>query len=556
MISNMVARSTYFFLIAYGLLILAALPLGFDQHHSGLILASLNEYGVASASNSAYPFNQYGPAWTLIFHDLLLLAPGKYFFLSIKVLGISLIFISILIQYKLARLFLSREWSLLSISWIVLTYPFFGGFLPWPSLLVMPIIPYISYVLVKLKTFKGLRFAKGHLGLVGILLGISLFTRAQIGLSLLIATIFFAISSNTRGKKMQVAALLFGFLGSTSFIAGYLLFKGWLMSAFYDEFVLGFKYVSGDKSTFPKPIGTIVLVTFFFLLTVVTRKLRPHFINRHLVFWGTKLRYLFPILVVSMVLIFWNERIFNRLWISFLIYIYIRVFLERALSIKRGHSQFTEPLNIVVVFSGIALLQVWPLFDQMHTWWAITPSALLVGLFFQKIGYPSDVTLKKSIVIYPVLLSILIIQILNVGSTYKESSQIDIEGLAGNFSFHSNVKEMQEIQSFFEKNIDPGSHVLNLCANGNLFFVNKLYTSASRNVVFWSTMKDDKDLFFNMLKSKPHYIIACNYTPFTSQLYDFAALQNSIIGKTLGSSRIVSELRLDSSRTIKIIIEK
>ena len=139
--SKVTSQYRYLIFLAYGVLILVSFPLGFDQHHSGLILSSLNEYKTASSSGTAYPFNQYGPAWTLIFNSLLFLAPQNYYFLCIKFVGLTFISLTFFAHYKLSRLFLNSEWSILSIGWILFTYPFFDGFLPWPSLIVMPIVP-------------------------------------------------------------------------------------------------------------------------------------------------------------------------------------------------------------------------------------------------------------------------------------------------------------------------------------------------------------------------------------------------------------------------------
>lgn len=540
----------------YCILIIISLPLGFDQHHSGLILASLNEFKFAAANGVAYPFNQYGPAWIIIFHYLLLFAPDTYFFLSVKVIGMSFVFLSLITQYKLARMFLNKLWSLLSIAWILLTYPFFTGFLPWPSLIIMPVVPYIAYVLIRFTAYKETRYAFFHLFLVGILISVSILTRAQVGITLLIVTVFFISFSKQGGKTKSFASLWSGILLSASLTASFLVSKGWLRSAVYDEFILGFKYVMGDKSTFPVPLGTIFLVCFFFVLTFTFRFIR----NNSSAFQQIKISrmqsYTMSVLFFVTIILVWNEKRFNRIWISFTIFVFLLMLIRCLATLSLPDIFISNPINILVVFSGVALLQVWPLFDQMHTWWAITPFSTLIVLLFRDSLAPFDSNRLRCLIIYPSLFAVLVLQTVSVYSSYRDSSELKIPGLLGNFSSKSNVSEMNDIQNFFENSIPNKSKILNLCANGNILFAGGKYNSVSRNVVFWSTMKDDEDLFNNILLSKPDFIVTCNFTPFTSQQYDFVQLQQLIINRTMGLSRVAFELNLDQSRRIQILIKQ
>jgi hypothetical protein len=204
------AQST---LIVLSLLTVVSLPLGFDQHHSGLILSSLNEFNQAMNSAKDYPFNQYGPAWILIFHFAIFLVPASYYFLAAKLFGLLLVFASLAATYKLAGYFLDRFWRLISIGFILITYPFFTGFLPWPSLVVMPIIPIVTLVLVRfvLSGNDSIPPSKIEFLSLGFLLGITILTRAQIGAALIFATLAVLLFQGWGKAKSSIYMTLAGF---------------------------------------------------------------------------------------------------------------------------------------------------------------------------------------------------------------------------------------------------------------------------------------------------------------------------------------------------------
>ena len=556
MSQKLILRFQYLLLFLYLALIITALPLGFDQHHSGLIHASLLEYKSALLIGGDYPFNQYGPAWIAVFHLFLVLAPIQMYFLFTKVIGLFCIFLSMFITYKLARIFLGKIWAINCILFMLITYPFFTGFLPWPSLLVMPIVPYVAYVLITLISTKNFRYAGFHYFLAGASIGVALLTRAQIGFML----IFFCsliLTQHWRQKSIRpLIGVILGLGTSISAIVLYLLNKGWLKSAVYDEFVLGFKYVSGDKSTFPFPLGTIFLVSFL-LASFSLISYSPSFKRIYLSLIDSRLKNFILIpLAVLILIIFQNERLFNRFWISFILSIFLFFLITRLFSIENIAGMLTDPLNVLVIFSGVALLQVWPLFDQMHTWWSITPVTVIVAIFLKSKVHKGNVDSVMASTLAVSVLVFLSFQGQTVVDTYRQSSEISVSSLKFNFSFRSNVEELESIQEFFAMNIPRGSLVLNLCADGNLFFAPENYSSSARNTVFWSTMKDNKDLYQNILASKPQYLVKCNFTPFSSQQYDFEELQKNITRQLFKKNVILNELILSNSKSIQILIMK
>ena len=539
-------------------LTLISLPLGFDQHHSGLILATLNEFEDAVASGKEYPFNQYGPGWILIFHIALILAPANYFFLAIKLVGLFFVFLSLIATYHLAGYFLDRFWSLVSIAFMLITYPFFTGFLPWPSLVVMPIVPYIASVFVRftLSNTPEKQPSKIDFLCVGFLVGITLFTRAQIGIALVLA-IFLIFLFQGYGKAMiPIISTTIGFALNLVIVFGFLHYKGWLRSSLYDEFVLGFMYVLGDKSTFPFPIGTSILVLVI-LATYSYIEFKVKFARIH----QAVDKFLSPtligvaLLMLTLVIVS-SARLFNRFWIALVIAIFLIFFFTFVRGLKFRSNPFQNPLGVLLLFSAVALLQIWPLFDQMHTWWALTPVSVLVSLLLKEKFF--NISLPRSIS-SAILISIFLLMsnhALTVYRTFSTSSEIPIRGLALNYTFESNVEEMKVINDFLSTNIPRSSSVLNLCSNGNAFFVPGFFNSASRNVIFWSTMKDNRDLIQDIKASRPTHIISCDFTPFSSQIYNYDMLQNELVESIFVQNEIRSVLSLSSSRKITILVNK
>jgi len=136
------------------------------------------------------------------------------------------------------------------------------------------------------------------------------------------------------------------------------------------------------------------------------------------------------------------------------------------------------------------------------------------------------------------------------------SSEIRIQGLSKNYTFNANANEMKRINNFLLREIPKSSSVLSLCSNGNAFFDPTLFDSAARNIVFWSLMKDNPNLIRDIEESRPTYIISCNYTPFSSELYDYYALQSGLIEKIMENGEVKSMLALSNLRNISIIASK
>jgi hypothetical protein len=69
-------------------------------------------------------------------------------------------------------------------------------------------------------------------------------------------------------------------------------------------------------------------------------------------------------------------------------------------------------------------------------------------------------------------------------------------------------------------------------------------------------MKDNRDLIQDIKASRPTHIISCDFTPFSSQIYNYDMLQNELVESIFVQNEIRSVLSLSSSRTITILVNK
>ena len=544
-------------LVLFIVLMFVSLPLGFDQHHSGLILSSLNEFDTALSLKGGYPFNQYGPAWILIFHFPLTQAPFATYYLYVKALGMALILICFAITYLLARNYLTRMWSLLPILLMCITYPFFTGFLPWPSLVVMPIVPYVAHTVIRIQDPSGVTRRRGVLmvSCAGILTGVALLSRVQIGLLLFAFTIVLLIVAKTQFRKQYLLSYMAGQFVFLFAIFNFLFEYDWLRSALFDQFVMGFKYLTGDKSTFPVPTRTILIVLMMVVIYVLVQSNRVENLLKSNICLQRMSRILLPsTLIVAILAISPIDRLFYRIWISFLLAVLIISVFEVFRDICASMRIFQTPRAILIVYSAVAFTQVWPLFDQMHAWWGISPLAVLSVLYLRQIRSRLYLPTKRvqSLTLIVAVIILLSVSASKVLDSFAKSTELETPGLRGNFVDPEVASEINAIDDFFRSYIPQGSKVLNLCPDGNVFFTRHRQISAARNIVFWSTMKDNLDLTQHLISASPSFVVICNFTPFTSQLYNFFDFQNEIASKTIPGGRLLGEVLLRESRKIQI----
>ena len=473
---------------------------GFDVHHDGLSLSTLILTKEALLGSGPYPFNQYGPAWTIPYLPISLLIPIESFYLTARLFTFIVYLATGFILYNLAQHFTrtSTHVPLLTALIFACSHPFYNDlgsdFVVWPSSINMFLMAFIS-----LRVIKAFEEPRNNLNLIfiGILCAFIFLVRIQIGV-LLFLTLTLIFLFRTRYQETLPFAIAFISTLSSFFI--FLFIKGWFGSYWTDSILFPFTYISGDKSTYPRPYFTIIISTFFIGLFIVL-----NIIN-------LKRREIFALIFVSVVtitiamLFLWNTRDVDLLYLTiilqrrFIVSFFISSFVFYSLlyllrnksGLKYRISQdqdFAKTLTLIAI-SGVGLIQIWPLFDQMHAWWAFSPGFVLAAI--------TCVNLVKNISLIPRLRSnllccitftLLIPIILGSVKLMGKNYSLDHSYIMRFISVpETQAREMRTLGEFLSTTVPRQSKVLNLCENSDVFLQETRFLSQTGYFIFWAPM--------------------------------------------------------------------
>jgi hypothetical protein len=167
--------------------------------------------------------------------------------------------------------------------------------------------------------------------------------------------------------------------------------------------------------------------------------------------------------------------------------------------------------NLLALLSITSQLQIYPLFDQMHSWWGSTPGVVVILLIYKEKYQVADILvsqekrLAKSMVVATLVLTLLpyAIQTMNLGKIVSSPY------LGGIFVPQNSADEILTLQSTFEKNLSPGASVLNLCSDPDIFLNSKYPNSESRIFIFWPEFLKIEYLRKTFQESSPQWIVSC-----------------------------------------------
>ena len=473
---------------------------GFDVHHDGLSLSTLILTKEALLGSGPYPFNQYGPAWTIPYLPISLLIPIESFYLAARLFTFVVYLATGIVLYNLAQHLTgtSRHVPLLTVLIFACSHPFYNdlgsSFVVWPSSINMFLMAFIS-----LRVIKAFEEPRNNLNLIfiGILCAFIFLIRIQIGvlLFLILMLIFFF---RTRYQETLPFAIAFTSTLSSFFI--FLFIKGWFGSYWTDSILFPFTYISGDTSTYPRPYFTIIISTFFvglfIVLNIINIKRRQIFA---LIFVGVAtitISMLFLLNTRDLDLLYLTIILQRRFIVSFFIssfVFYSFLYLLRNKSglryrISQDH-EFAKTIALIAI-SGVGLIQTWPLFDQMHAWWAFSPGFVLAAI--------TCVSLAKNISLIPRLPSYLVRCITFILLIPLILGSVKLMGK--NYSLdHSYIMrlisvpeiqagEMRALGEFLNRTVPHESKILNLCENSDVFLQEARFFSQTGYFIFWASM--------------------------------------------------------------------
>ncbi len=551
--------------------------IGFDAHHDGLILATVNLTKDAIQTGQPWPFNQYGPAWVLIYLIFAWPLPSEWVFLALRLVTVLSYFVTAFLVWKIAARFASNKVAFGSMILFLLTQPFVSNLgsdlVPWPSAIIMPFFAAVTLFSIQLLDSLKISSTNTRLSfLIGFFLTVILFSRAQIGLALLFVEIVLCFVLGKRYLRL----LMIGVMTGTTLLFVFLSHHGFLLDSLRDEFVFGASYLTGDRSTYPLPDATFIGVSLAVLTLFLSNKLfRVSSKFLRLPIQGTLAVFLLAIfglvftateLISKYGLLDLTTLVMRRIWIvsflAFIIYSLVHTIIDIYLEFKTTRSVKSSigPRNYLVLVSAAAQFQVFPLFDQMHFWWGSVPAVVLVCIVVrEKLSVLSSVISFSQVrffskVFLPICLSLTLAlwmhQIFQTRAGYVEkiAQGIQIEGEIA-------AQEI-ELQQFFSTSILLEDKVLNLCENANVFFIKGSSRPAARYFLLWSNILDDSSMMKEIYSSKPNKVVTCSMNRVPAFQEGLENAQNGIINRVFSNPSLVAEYQQSSDLIWRIYREK
>jgi len=498
--------------------------IGYFSHHDGLMITTVSQIQNAMKTNGQWPFNQYGSFWAFVYAIPTWNVQYEYLLVSMRILTLIFYFLTAWLTYKIGRLFGGPVFSTAAVILLLGNQPFLFDLLPWPSAVSMPIITLISFLLLRKVAQTSISETRRNLevAVVGVLLPMVILSRVQVGLVLLIISICFVC---IYGKINELVFFLSSFFITIGIFFVYLASNGWFLSSLKDQFIFGSTYVGSEANPIPifTSIGVASIILFFTTSDKIIGKIVRIGDKRKIV---PILALLFFLFIIPMIAILAKRGMnphsmyvlfIHRFWISLILggVIYFSIVQTRKTYIAwQRRDKFDKKLqsmNLLALLSITSQLQVYPLFDQMHSWWGSTPGVVVLLLIFkEKFQALSNLVQRNQLFAISTLTAVFLLSIIPfVIQSWSLEKQISSRYLGGIFLSENTDKEMTILQKVFEKNVTPGTMVLNLCPDPDIFLTSKYRLSESRVFVFWPEFLKSDYLRKTFQGSSPQFIVTC-----------------------------------------------
>jgi hypothetical protein len=498
--------------------------IGYFSHHDGLMVTTVSQLQNAIRNGGPWPFNQYGSFWAFVFALPTWNIEHEYLLVSMRLMTLVFYFITAWLTYKIARLFCEPPFALAGVILLLGNQAFLFDLLPWPSAVAMPLITLVSFLL--LRKLSRVENSPNRSALevvtIGIIIPMVILTRVQIGFILFVISLIFIFFF---GSKKETAIFFLSFLTSIGIFFGYLSSNGWLVSSLQDQLLFGSSYLGSDTNPIPifTSIGVFTVVLFFALSDKLMIKVNNTREKSRIVIIAICLFLILMLVAITIM----ARRLMNpfsmyvlvvhRIWISVIlgaIIYFTLVQIKKSYEAWQMHSFFDRDLqvkNLLALLSITSQLQIYPLFDQMHSWWGSTPGVVVILLIYKEKYQVADILvsqekrLAKSMVVATLVLTLLpyAIQTMNLGKIVSSPY------LGGIFVPQNSADEILTLQSTFEKNLSPGASVLNLCSDPDIFLNSKYPNSESRIFIFWPEFLKIEYLRKTFQESSPQWIVSC-----------------------------------------------
>lgn len=498
--------------------------IGYFSHHDGLMVTTVSQLQNAIRNGGPWPFNQYGSFWAFVYALPLWNVKQEYLLISMRIMTLAFYFITSWLTYKIARFFGGRTFATTAVILLFGNQVFLFDLLPWPSAVAMPLITLIAYLLLRKVVYIERTQSRiiTEIIIIGFILPMVILTRIQVGVVLFVISLFLIYFF---GKKSETVIFILSFLCTIGIFFAYLASKSWLVHSLQDQLFFGASYLRNEDN--PVPIFTSVGVVFFLLLFASSNKLisKINIIRNKAKALFILFFTLIPFSIGAFAVM--EKRSMNpssmyllvvhRFWISLIlggIIYFALVQVKKSYLAWHDHEFFNRDLqamNLLALLSIVAQIQIYPLFDQMHSWWGSTPGVVILLLIFkEKLQLPirpmcKGLNIAKSILIAAILLSIVPFGI----QTWNLGKQVPSPYLGAIFLSENSAKEISILQNLFERNLTPGKSLLNLCPDPDVFMNTNYPNSDSRIFIFWPEFLKSEYLRESFQKIQPKSVITC-----------------------------------------------
>jgi hypothetical protein len=481
---------------------------GFHPHHEGLMLATLNLTAEALRSGAPLPFNQYGHLWALPYLSLELLSLDGFTFLAQRLLSIVMIFLSALMLYRLSLAFQSKRTSLYITYFFLLSYPYGQPSIIWPSVPAQLALIVLAFSIIKATETK----RQVYLFLAGFSTVYLIGSRVQIGLVALICTI--VILSFTK----QFRCLLH-YIISISLIFTFLLVAliklEYLKDVFFDSFIFPLTYLDNNSAnwTFPKSSIVFAIALFLLYFSLSSFVHTKNILNLAAVLYTLILLSFFTIQLLEVSLFL---KLYARTFVG-LFFITIIVVIIALIQELRCTRFTISSKGILFVYSLIGAIQIFPLFDVFHAWYASVPAIVALPLVVKSTKLYLNVNRNFIVVgltsFMVTMTTIFTLQFLHTISA--DSAPFPQSGIQGLRLSTQQAKDLTREFDFLQNNIPKGSQVLNLCSNANPFFERGYLSTAHRYFIYWASLPENTLRKVDL--SQIDYVTTCNTTDFSQK---------------------------------------
>ena len=492
--------------------------IGFFSHHDGLMVTTVMQVRQALDEHHQWPFNQYGPSWALFFGTILSHVSASYLLVSMRLFVFAGYIVTAIFTFRTARLFGGLNFSLFSIILLTANQPFVFDLLPWPSAVVMPVVSIFAFLIVSTVDSEkfNLTDTNRKLFLSGTLVPLVIMSRIQVGFLLLAVGIYAVIAFQ---KRRQLVSFLSGFAISSAITTGFLAEKGWLIDAIRDQVIFGSSYLHSENNPFPK--FTIASVLFILILIILARKSQIRHIGlriprQRLMIYSLLLLFIcvFLVLFVHIEFMHLQTLITRKVWVSVplacIAYLSLKaVSVERQNNTRMRIAFRDNRKTVLLLLSMASCSQIFPLFDQMHSWWAYTPSVILISLVLKELAENFEKSVVRKLQ-YSMVALVTILAAVNITVQFQNNFPLKAtKQFSLTFTSQEQAAEMSKLQDFFSKSLPNGSRVLNLCENTDVFFNDQFTFTASRVFLYWPAMEKSEYLVEDIKKSRPDYVVVC-----------------------------------------------